>query len=47
MIKVRIQIASNKNYNFEYIFIGKRQYIEYDIRRYMRLLRVIKKLMEV
>ena len=37
-ITVKIKPAKIKGYNFEYIFIGKRKYIEYKIERYIRVL---------
>jgi len=42
-IIIRILPASKKGYNFEYHFIGKREYVEYDLRRYLRVIEYLSK----
>jgi len=42
-IIIKILPASKRGYNFEYHFIGKREYVEKDIKRYLRIIEYLSK----
>jgi len=45
--KIIIKISDKRGYNYQYIFIGKKLYIEYDIKRYLRIVNRLKDNIEI
>jgi len=42
-IAIKIMPSKIRGYSFEYHFISKREYIEYNLRRYLRIIEYLRK----